>query len=78
MVLLTASFFISKQIKKPIHWGLPTSISLESTTSYNLRCPECLSGLRSFSRPTGMLSDDTYKKVIDELAPSLSYLLFYF
>lgn len=78
MVSLTASYFISKLIKKPIHWGLPTSISLEPTTSCNLRCPECPSGLRSFSRPTGMLSDDTYKKVINELAPTLSYLLFYF
>jgi len=25
-----------------------------------------------------MLTDETYKKVIDELAPTLSYLLFYF
>lgn len=58
--------------------GLPTSIALEPTTSCNLRCPECPSGLRSFSRPTGMLQQETFEKVINELAPRLSYLIFYF
>lgn len=69
---------VSKASGRPIHWGKPTSISLEPTTSCNLRCPECPSGLRNFTRPTGMLTDGTYKKVIDELAPTLSYLIFYF
>jgi len=78
MVQLVGSYYISKLLGKPIHSGMPTSISLEPTTSCNLRCPECPSGLRSFTRPTGMLKNDTYKKVIDELAPSLSYLIFYF
>lgn len=75
---LIGSYYLSKLTGKPIHAGMPTSISLEPTTSCNLRCPECPSGLRNFTRPTGMLHDNTYKKVIDELAPSLSYLIFYF
>ncbi len=58
--------------------GLPISISIEPTTSCNLRCPECPSGLRSFTRPTGMLQQDLFKNVIDQLAPTLSYLTFYF
>jgi hypothetical protein len=33
--------------------GLPVSISIEPTTACNLRCPECPSGLRSFTRPHG-------------------------
>jgi radical SAM protein with 4Fe4S-binding SPASM domain len=78
MVQLTASYFASKLIQKPIHWGMPTSISLEPTTSCNLRCPECPSGLRNFTRPTGMLTNEVYRKVIDELAPRLSYLIYYF
>ena len=78
MVQLVSSYLVSKATKKPVHWGLPTSISLEPTTSCNLRCPECPSGLRNFTRPTGMLEDDIYKSVIDELAPKLSYLIFYF
>ncbi|MBL3657026.1 SPASM domain-containing protein [Fulvivirga sediminis] len=58
--------------------GMPISISIEPTTSCNLRCPECPSGLRSFTRPTGMLPDDLFKKVINELQDTLMYLLFYF
>ncbi|QSE99347.1 SPASM domain-containing protein [Fulvivirga lutea] len=57
---------------------MPLSISFEPTTSCNLRCPECPSGLRSFTRPTGMLESDLFKKVIDEQKNTLSYLLFYF
>lgn len=58
--------------------GLPISIAIEPTTSCNLRCPECPSGLRSFTRPTGMLEQPLYRNIIDQLAPTLSYLTFYF
>lgn len=58
--------------------GMPFSISVEPTTSCNLRCPECPSGLRSFSRPTGMLTLDTYQQIVDELADYLIYLILYF
>jgi hypothetical protein len=50
-----ASYQLSKLTGKPVQWGYPVSISFEPTTSCNLRCPECPSGLREFSRPTGML-----------------------
>jgi radical SAM protein with 4Fe4S-binding SPASM domain len=75
---LTTSYLLSKLLKRPIHFGMPTSISLEPTTSCNLRCPECPSGLRNFTRPTGSLEDDYFRKIIDQLAPRLSYLIFYF
>lgn len=73
-----SSFYASKLSGKPNHSGMPISISIEPTTSCNLRCPECPSGLRSFTRPTGMLKTELYQSVIDQLAPSLSYLIFYF
>ncbi len=69
---------VSRVTKKPSHWGMPLSISFEPTTSCNLRCPECPSGLRSFTRPTGMLEEALFKKTIDELASTLLYLIFYF
>jgi radical SAM protein with 4Fe4S-binding SPASM domain len=72
------SYYQSKRTRRPSMNGLPISISIEPTTSCNLRCPECPSGLRSFTRPTGMLDPKLYNKVIDELAPTLSYLTFYF
>lgn len=75
---LLSSYYISRLSGKPNHWGMPLSISIEPTTSCNLRCPECPSGLRSFSRPTGMLKRELFESVIDQLSPTLSYLIFYF
>ena len=72
------SFRAAKSTKKPIQKGLPVALSIEPTTSCNLRCPECPSGLRSFTRPTGMLDQKMFSRLIDELAPTLTYLTFYF
>ncbi|MES2797096.1 MAG: SPASM domain-containing protein [Bacteroidota bacterium] len=75
---IVLSYIISKITNNPQPKGLPISISFEPTTSCNLRCPECPSGLRSFTRPTGMLEIGLFKKTIDELADTLLYLIFYF
>lgn len=73
-----ASFYISKWSKKTVQWGVPISITIEPTTSCNLRCPECPSGKREFTRPTGMLQPDFFKQTIDDLATRILYLNFYF
>ncbi|RLD24513.1 MAG: radical SAM protein [Bacteroidetes bacterium] len=75
---ITASYYLSRLTRKAMLWGEPISLSIEPTTSCNLRCPECPSGLRSFTRPTGMLDLTFYNKIIDEQSKSLSYLLLYF
>ena len=72
------SYWRSRFSHQPSIAGMPVSISIEPTTSCNLRCPECPSGLRSFTRPTGMLQQPVFENVIDQLAPTLSYLIFYF
>ena len=76
--LVFTSFQLSRLIGKPVQWGLPISVSFEPTTSCNLRCPECPSGLRAFSRPTGMLKNDFFRETIDEIHEHLTYLIFYF
>ncbi|MFN4314073.1 MAG: radical SAM/SPASM domain-containing protein [Chitinophagaceae bacterium] len=73
-----SSYYVSKWSRKPVQWGLPVSISFEPTNFCNLRCPECPSGLRSFTRPTGMLQKDFFRQTIDELHRELLYLVFYF
>ena len=73
-----SSYLESKLTGNTIHRGLPIAISFEPTTSCNLRCPECPSGLRSFTRPTGMLPEKLFKQTIDELSETLLYLIFYF
>jgi radical SAM protein with 4Fe4S-binding SPASM domain len=72
------SFYLSKYSGKVRHYGMPFSLSFEPTTSCNLRCPECPSGLRNFTRPTGMLPDELFKQTIDEIYETLIYLIFYF
>jgi len=72
------SYLKSKYTKNPNPKGMPISISFEPTTSCNLRCPECPSGLRSFTRPTGMLEAELFKNTIDQLSKTLTYLIFYF
>jgi radical SAM protein with 4Fe4S-binding SPASM domain len=72
------SYYISRYTGKAVQWGLPISISIEPTTSCNLRCPECPSGLRSFTRATGMLQSDFFRQTIDQLHRDLFYLVFYF
>lgn len=78
MSKVVSSYYYSKIVKKPVQWGLPISLSFEPTTSCNLRCPECPSGLRAFTRPTGMLKKDFFKETMDELGKDLTYLIFYF
>jgi len=75
---LYSSFYVTKYLKKPVQWGKPMTISIEPTTACNLRCPECPSGLRSFTRNTGNLKKDFFTKIIDELHTNLLYLIFYF
>jgi radical SAM protein with 4Fe4S-binding SPASM domain len=77
-IKVLSSFYISRVFNKPVQWGYPVSISFEPTTSCNLRCPECPSGLRAFTRPTGMLQKDFFSKTIDDIYKELLYLIFYF
>src|ERR1700761_1338270 len=73
-----SSYYLSKWTKKAVQWGYPVSISFEPTTSCNLRCPECPSGLRAFTRPIGMAAPDFFQQTIDQMSKELLYLIFYF
>ena len=73
-----SSYYLSKWTKRPVQWGFPVSVSFEPTTSCNLRCPECPSGLRAFTRPTGMMEKELFGNMVDQLSKDLLYLIFYF
>lgn len=75
---LYTSYRRSMRTKRADLTALPISISVEPTTSCNLRCPECPSGLRSFSRPTGMMSEELFQKITDEVKSHVMYMNFYF
>jgi len=72
------SYYISRWRKKPSLWGMPLSISVEPTTYCNLRCPQCISGLRAFTRPTGNLQMENFERLLDQNKANLVYLLLYF
>lgn len=72
------SYGLSRLIGKPFILGMPLAISVEPTTTCNLSCPECPSGLKSFTRPTGRIDVSVFKQYIDALKGQLIYLSFYF
>ncbi|MFO7613511.1 MAG: radical SAM/SPASM domain-containing protein [Bacteroidales bacterium] len=72
------SYYFSRFTGRVKHLGNPFSVSIEPTTSCNLRCPECPSGLRQFSRNTGKISLELYRDIVDQLHKDLVYLILYF
>jgi MoaA/NifB/PqqE/SkfB family radical SAM enzyme len=78
LCLLYGSFQISRFFGRPWMLGKPATLSIEPTTSCNLRCPECPSGLRSFTRPTGMIDATFFERIIQESYQHLHYLHIYF
>jgi radical SAM protein with 4Fe4S-binding SPASM domain len=77
-VLLYCSYHFSRITRKAWMPARPSAIAIEPTTSCNLRCPECPSGLRNFTRPTGMLDQQLFEKIADQLKTHTAYLTFYF
>jgi len=73
-----SSFRKSQRSGKSHISGYPISLAIEPTTACNLRCPECPSGLRSFTRPTGKLNKELFEKVMKDVSDHLIYLTFYF
>jgi radical SAM protein with 4Fe4S-binding SPASM domain len=78
LVLLKSSYFISRFFKSSIHFGNPFSLSIEPTTACNLGCPECPSGLKQFTRPTGKLDLDLHKEMLNQVKKSVFYINYYF
>lgn len=78
LVLLRFSYFLAKRFKWITLKGLPFAASIEPTTACNLGCPECPSGLKQFTRPTGRLDLKLHEKMLDELGSQLFYINYYF
>ena len=78
LISVEAGFLFSRIFRKVIITGKPWSASIEPTTSCNLRCPECPTGMQSLTRTKGSLSVEVYKTILDKLSPDLIYLTLYF
>lgn len=78
MLLLYVSYRWSRIRKKVVHKGLPFTLSIEPTTACNLGCPECPSGLKKFTRPTGKLNLDLHENLLNQVDKSVFYINYYF
>ncbi len=78
ILLVRASYVISRLIRYPLHFGMPISLSIEPTTACNLGCPECPSGLKQFTRPTGKLDLEMHEDMLKQVKRSVFYVNYYF
>ena len=78
VIVVNFYYALSNITKRPYANAKPISISIEPTTTCNLKCPECPSGLRKFSRKTGTITDQTINRIIDQFSKELIYVTFYF
>lgn len=72
------SYYYSRIFKLNYHPGMPISLSIEPTTSCNLSCPECPSGLRIFHRPTGQLNPERFAEWLPQFQKQAIWINFYF
>ena len=77
-IKIVSSFYLSRFTGKSIVWGMPISYSIEPTNHCNLQCPECPSGLGTLTRPLGLLKNDKFKMLIDEIKETSFYIQLFF
>ncbi len=61
-----------------MHYGMPVAVSIEPTNRCNLHCPECPSGMKELTRPSGFMDVSFFNTLIDQLSPELAWLTLYF
>jgi radical SAM protein with 4Fe4S-binding SPASM domain len=75
---VAGGYLVSRIAGSPVHWGKPVAVSVEPTNRCNLRCPECPSGMHELERPSGSMSPELFRNIIDQLSPELLWLTLYF
>ena len=78
LIKLLSGYFLSRLMRRVIHWGSPASLSIEPTNCCNLNCPECPSGMKLLTRDKGIMDLSLYQNLLDQLSPTLYYLNLYF
>lgn len=78
LIRLRLSYYLSRITKKGVISGKPFSLSIEPTTACNLGCPECPSGLKQFTRPTGKLDLDLHRSMLEQVKDTVFYINYYF
>jgi radical SAM protein with 4Fe4S-binding SPASM domain len=69
--LNATSCLLSHPMRRPIIWGLPTSVMIEPTNRCNLHCPLCPTGAGTLTRPVGDMPIEDFQKILDAVGPQL-------
>lgn len=77
LAMLYAGYITSRIIRKPVIWGDPFAISIEPTTSCQLRCPECPTGNGTLQRNKGSMNLSTFDRIIYSIPPNTFFLNLY-
>ncbi len=72
------SYRYARITKRAVPGGLPFSLSIEPTTACNLGCPECPSGLKQFTRPTGKMNLGLHETILEQIHKHVFYINYYF
>jgi radical SAM protein with 4Fe4S-binding SPASM domain len=64
-------------LKKKFTWGRPFVLTVEPTNLCNLKCPLCVTGNGKMTRKAGLMSFETFRKIIDDVGDRIFYLLLY-
>lgn len=78
LLLLRISYVWMKVFKRTWMQPMPFALSIEPTTACNLGCPECPSGLKQFTRPTGKIDLEDHKNWLQQVRKSVFYINYYF
>jgi radical SAM protein with 4Fe4S-binding SPASM domain len=78
LIKIVTGYFLSRILRRVIHWGKPVSLSIEPTNCCNLHCPECPSGMDLLTRDKGIMDPAFFQNLVDQLSPTLYYLNLYF
>lgn len=77
-VIVEISYLISLITRWVFIAGKPWAASVEPTTSCNLQCTECPTGMQTLTRAKGNMNLEEFSTIINKLAPDLLYLNLYF
>jgi MoaA/NifB/PqqE/SkfB family radical SAM enzyme len=73
----SVSFFLAALLKKPVIWGVPSTLTIEPTNICNLHCPLCTTGAGQMIRPAGRMTLETFKMIMEQLGDDIFFLLIY-
>ncbi len=77
-IKIHTGYYLSKCLKKPVVWGEPFSLSLETAAICNLRCPECAIGCHKTQRLNKYMDLSLFDSLVQQYRKSAFYCNLYF